>query len=202
MAAPAGVGAPARVGLAATMAGPVSKPVPEGGFIDIPLSEERAAMAKRVIDSKIAVPHYYLSSLIFLDEIMKVREKLNKMLERAKGEEQPSKISLNAFFMKAAALACLRVPEANSFFMDTFVRQNNNVDICLDITTESGMTVAPVVYDAHIKGLSTISQEIRAFVKKAKEGTLLPQELEVSDLTVSFTFRFLRLKIDVVASLI
>ncbi|VDM29188.1 unnamed protein product [Toxocara canis] len=71
LAAPAGVGAPARVGLAATMAGSVSKPVPEGGFIDIPLSEQRAAMAKRVIDSKIAVPHYYLSSLIFLDEIMK-----------------------------------------------------------------------------------------------------------------------------------
>lgn len=71
LAAPVGVAAPSRVGVAATMAGPVSKPVPEGGFIDIPVSEQRMAMAQRVIDSKIAVPHYYLSSLIFLDEIMK-----------------------------------------------------------------------------------------------------------------------------------
>uniref|UniRef100_A0A9J2PW04 Acetyltransferase component of pyruvate dehydrogenase complex n=1 Tax=Ascaris lumbricoides TaxID=6252 RepID=A0A9J2PW04_ASCLU len=185
LAAPVGVAPPARVGVAATMAGPVSKPVPEGGFIDIPVSEQRLAMAKRVIDSKIAVPHYYLSSLIFLDEIMKVREKLNNLLAKAKGEENPTEISLNAFFLKASALACLRVPEVNSFFMDTFVRQNNNVDICLEITTESGLTVAPVIYDAHIKGVSTISQEIRAMIAKVKEGTLLPQELEGGTITVT-----------------
>jgi len=64
------------------------------------------------------IPHYYLTSEIEMDGIMSLREKFNKDLEKEK-----IKISVNDFIIKAAAMACIRIPEANSSWMDTVIRQ-------------------------------------------------------------------------------
>uniref|UniRef100_A0A1I7YAG7 Peripheral subunit-binding (PSBD) domain-containing protein n=1 Tax=Steinernema glaseri TaxID=37863 RepID=A0A1I7YAG7_9BILA len=157
----------------------------EGEFVDIPLSNMRKTIAKRLCESKQNVPHYYLSSEISMDEILKVRTKLNKMLEKQAGaNEKPVKISVNDFIIKAVALACLRVPEANSFFMDTFIRQNHNVDVSVAVSTEAGL-ITPIIFNAHSKGLSTISQEVSALAAKAREGKLQPHEFQGGTFTVS-----------------
>ena len=120
-------------------------------YVDIPLSNMRKTIAKRLTESKSNIPHYYLTSEVALDDILEVRERLNAMLkDNAKSGEKPQKLSINDFIIKACALACLKVPEANSFFMDTFVRQNNNVDVSIAVSTEAGL-ITPIVFDAHAK---------------------------------------------------
>lgn len=80
-----------------------------------------------------------------MDECLKLREKLNKLLEK-----DGKKLSVNDFVVKASALSCLRVPEANSFWMDSFIRQNHTVDVCVAVTTDAGL-ITPIIFSAHAK---------------------------------------------------
>lgn len=99
--------------------------------------------------------------------------------EAEKKKEKPQKLSVNDFIVKASALACLRVPEVNSSFMDSFIRQYNNVDVSVAVSTDSGL-ITPIIFDAHLKGVATISQEIAALAEKARQGKLQPQEFQAN----------------------
>ncbi|KAE9553063.1 hypothetical protein FO519_003743 [Halicephalobus sp. NKZ332] len=157
----------------------------DADFVDIPLSNMRKTIAKRLAESKSTIPHYYLTSEIQLDDILEVRERLNGLLaKQAAKDEKPTKLSINDFVIKACALSCLKVPEANSFFMDTFVRQNNNVDVSVAVSTDAGL-ITPIVFNAHTKGLATISSEISQLASKARAGKLQPQEFQGGTFTVS-----------------
>jgi pyruvate dehydrogenase E2 component (dihydrolipoamide acetyltransferase) len=190
-----GTGPGGRI-LAADLASAQSK-APSGGaaggpvssskdFKDIPLSNMRKTIAKRLAESKSTIPHYYLTSEIVLDDLLTVRTKLNGLLEKeaTKSNGKPQKLSINDFIIKASALACLRVPEANSFFMDTFVRQNNNVDVSVAVSTDAGL-ITPIVFNAHAKGLATINAEITELAAKARDGKLQPHEFQGGTFTVS-----------------
>jgi pyruvate dehydrogenase E2 component (dihydrolipoamide acetyltransferase) len=166
---------------------PSTKPTAQAGtdYVDIPLSNMRKTIAKRLTESKSNIPHYYLTAEVAIDDILEVRERLNAMLkDNAKSGEKPQKLSINDFIIKASALACLKVPEANSFFMDTFVRQNNNVDISVAVSTENGL-ITPIIFDAHTKGLATISAEVSSLAAKAREGKLQPHEFQGGTFTLS-----------------
>jgi len=75
----------------------------------------------------------------------RLREKLNQLLA-----QEGQKLSVNDFVVRAAALACLAVPEANSFWMDTFIRRNLTVDVSVAVQTPQGL-ITPIVFDAHAK---------------------------------------------------
>ncbi|KAH7719958.1 Protein DLAT-1 [Aphelenchoides avenae] len=167
-------------------AAPVGSAPPVGGYQDIPLSNMRKTIAKRLAESKSTIPHYYLTSEVVLDDLLSVRTKLNALLEKqaAKDGVKAQKLSINDFVIKACALACLRVPEANSFFMDTFIRQNNSVDVSIAVATDAGL-ITPIVFNAHTKGLSTINAEINDLAARAREGKLQPQEFQGGTFTVS-----------------
>ena len=158
----------------------------EPAFIDIPLSNMRSTIAKRLLESKTTIPHYYLTSEIMIDDLLNVRSKLNGLLEKIakNGEEKPQKLSINDFIIKASALACLRVPEANSFFMGSFIRQNLNVDVSVAVSTDAGL-ITPIIFNAHSKGLATISREVKELAAKAREGKLQPNEFQGGTFTVS-----------------
>lgn len=79
------------------------------------------------------------------------------------------KISLNDFIIKAAALACMKVPSVNSSWQDTFIRQYNSVDISVAVSTESGL-ITPIVFGAEKKGLLEISTDVKTLAKKARDG--------------------------------
>ncbi|XGW03933.1 hypothetical protein V3C99_015236 [Haemonchus contortus] len=157
--------------------------VPSADYTDIPLSNMRRTIAKRLTASKTTIPHYYLTSEINIDSLLKVREKLNALLSQGTSGSK-TKISVNDFIVKASALACLRVPEANSFWMDTFIRQNNTVDVSVAVSTPAGL-ITPIVFNAHAKGLATISNEIKELAARAKEGKLQPNEFQGGTFTVS-----------------
>uniref|UniRef100_A0A9L0RQ38 Dihydrolipoamide acetyltransferase component of pyruvate dehydrogenase complex n=1 Tax=Equus caballus TaxID=9796 RepID=A0A9L0RQ38_HORSE len=135
-------------------------------------------IAQRLMQSKQTIPHYYLSIDVNMGEVLLVRKELNKMLEGR------SKISVNDFIIKASALACLKVPEANSSWLDTVIRQNHVVDISVAVSTPAGL-ITPIVFNAHIKGLETIANDVVSLATKAREGKLQPHEFQGGTFTIS-----------------
>ncbi|KAI1730117.1 2-oxoacid dehydrogenases acyltransferase (catalytic domain) domain-containing protein [Ditylenchus destructor] len=180
-----GSGPHGRILAADVASAPQHAPGAEPDYQDIQLSNMRRTIAKRLTESKSTIPHYYLTSEIIVDNLLNVRTKLNALLEKQSPKgEKPQKISINDFIIKASALACLRVPEANSFFMDTFVRQHNNVDVSVAVSTDVGL-ITPIVFNAHHKGLATISSDVASLAAKAREGKLQPHEFLGGTFTVS-----------------
>lgn len=91
---------------------------PGQAFVDIPVSNIRGVIARRLLESKVTIPHYYLTADINMEKILKVRARFNKRLEK-----EGVKLSVNDFVIKATAIANRRVPEANSAWMETYIRQ-------------------------------------------------------------------------------
>lgn len=182
----------AKAGSAPVVASPaqasVPSPVPAvagADYVDIPLSNVRKTIAQRLSQSKSTIPHYYLNSEIVVDDLLEVRERLNTLLAASNsGADKPVKLSVNDFVIKAAALACKSVPEANSFFFDTFIRQNKNVDVSVAVSTDDGL-ITPIVFNAHAKGLSAINADVNALIAKARAGKLQPAEYQGGTFTVS-----------------
>lgn len=103
-------------------AGPVAAPAvgsaSGAAFTDLPVTGMRAVIAKRLVLSKQTVPHYYLSVDIEMDAVAALRQQFNALLK-----SDGIKLSFNDFVIKASALACKKVPESNSSWMDTVIRQ-------------------------------------------------------------------------------
>lgn len=102
--------------VASTPAAP--QPAPGTNYIDIPVSNIRSVIAKRLLQSKQSIPHYYLSVDVNVDKILGLRAKFNKKLEK-----EQVKLSVNDFIIKATALASKKVPDANSSWLDTVIRR-------------------------------------------------------------------------------
>lgn len=97
---------------------PPPAPVPGASYIDIPVTSMRATIAKRLVESKQSIPHYYLSSEINVEKLVAFRMEMNKQLEK-----QKIKLSVNDFIIKAVAATTQRVPEVNSAWMGNVIRQ-------------------------------------------------------------------------------
>ncbi|XP_014902259.1 dihydrolipoyllysine-residue acetyltransferase component of pyruvate dehydrogenase complex, mitochondrial isoform X1 [Poecilia latipinna] len=178
--APSAAAAPspaaARAAPAAAAAAPAA---PAGTFTDIPISNIRKVIAQRLMQSKQTIPHYYLSVDVNMDQVLELRKELNEEVKA-----QNIKLSVNDFIIKASALACLKVPECNSSWMDTVIRQNHVVDVSVAVSTASGL-ITPIVFNAHIKGLTAISSDVAALAAKAREGKLQPHEFQGGTFTIS-----------------
>lgn len=96
-----------------------------------------------------------------------MRTQLNEMLSKEK-----IKLSLNDFIIKASSLACIRVPEANSAWMESFIRQYSSVDVSIAVSTDAGL-ITPIIFGADKKGVKEISAEVKELALKAREGILL-----------------------------
>lgn len=147
--------------------------------VDVPVSNIRAVIAKRLLESKQTIPHYYLSIDVKMDAALEMREQFNKMLEKDK-----IKLSVNDIIIKGMAMACKKVPEGNSAWLGEIIRQYNNVDVSVAVSTESGL-ITPIVFSADTKGIVQISKDIKALATKAREGKLQPQEFQGGTITLS-----------------
>lgn len=86
--------------------------------VDIPVSNIRAIIAKRLLESKQTIPHYYLSVDVKMDAALAIREQFNKLLEKDK-----IKLSVNDIIIKGMAMACKKIPEGNSAWLGNVIRQ-------------------------------------------------------------------------------
>lgn len=178
-AAPAVAAAPTPAAAPAAAAPAAAPAAPAGTFTDIPISNIRKVIAQRLMQSKQTIPHYYLSVDVNMDQVLELRKELN-----AEVKAQNIKLSVNDFIIKASALACLKVPECNSSWLDTVIRQNHVVDVSVAVSTASGL-ITPIVFNAHTKGLVAISSDVSALAAKAREGKLQPHEFQGGTFTIS-----------------
>jgi len=155
------------------------QPVSGDSYIDIPLTNMRKTIAKRLVESKQSIPHYYLTVEVNVEQVVKLRAELNELLAADK-----LKLSVNDFIIKAAAIACKRVPEANSSWQDTYIRQHNVVDINVAVATDAGL-ITPIVKSANLKGLASINQDVQQLAAKARDGKLQPHEFMGGTFTIS-----------------
>lgn len=163
------------------VAGDLSNAVAGGGgsYSDIQLTGMRKTIAKRLTESKQTIPHYYLTIDARIDQLLRLRTEMNQSLAK-----ENVKLSVNDFIIKASALACLKVPEVNSSWHETFIRQYNAVDISVAVSTDNGL-ITPIVFDADSKGLRAISEDVKSLAAKARDGKLQPHEFQGGTFTIS-----------------
>jgi pyruvate dehydrogenase E2 component (dihydrolipoamide acetyltransferase) len=145
-------------------------------FEDLPVSQMRKVIAKRLVESKVSAPHFYLTMSIDMDKAVENRAKLNEIAA--------VKISYNDMVIKAVALALKKHPAVNSSWMGDKIRVNHHVNIGVAVAVEDGLLV-PVVRYADAKSLSQIASEVKDFAQKAKNKKLQPSDWEGSTFTIS-----------------
>ncbi len=145
-------------------------------YEDVPVSQMRKVIAKRLSEAKFTAPEFYLTIQIDMDQAVASRGKIN--------ETSPVKISFNDFVLKATALALKKHPAVNSSWMGDKIRINHHVNIGVAVAVEDGLLV-PVVRFADTKSLSQISTEVKEFAAKAKSKKLQPADWEGSTFTIS-----------------
>jgi len=150
-----------------------------GVFTDAETSNMRKVIAKRLQQSKHTIPHYYLTVECNMDKIIKLRKEINTTYEK-----EGVKLSVNDFIIKAVALSCKRVPECNSAWMDTFIREFHTCDVSVAVDTGNGL-ITPIVTGAEGKGLAEISNSVKEMAGRAKVGKLQPHEFQGGTITVS-----------------
>lgn len=143
---------------------------------DIPNSQMRKTIARRLGESKFNAPHFYLTMEINMDNAMKARKAMN--------EVSPVKISFNDLVIKACAMALREHPAVNSSWMGDFIRQNNHIHIGSAVAMPDGLIV-PVIRFADQKSLSQIAAEAKGLYDKAKNKKLQPNEFSGNTFTVS-----------------
>ncbi len=175
----AGSGAQGAVRPAATPVARPPSPVPSGTpFEDVPLTQIRKTIAKRLVSSLGPVPHFFLTAEVDMERAAEAREALNRDL----GEE--AKVSFNDLIVKATALALLRHRACNAWFQDDHIRYWNAAHIGIAVAVEDGL-ITPVVRDAERKSLSEIGRESRELAQRARVRRLTPAEYTGATFSVS-----------------
>lgn len=151
----------------------------EAEYEDVPTSQMRKTIAKRLITSIGPVPTFYLTMDVDMGRVMEARKSINKMLEQDGG-----KISINDIVLKAVAGALRQHPNCNAQWQDGFVRRFNVVHIGVAVAIEDGL-ITPVVRHAHAKGLVQIGGEVRELAGRAREKKLMPEEYTGATFSVS-----------------
>ncbi len=146
------------------------------GFTDVPHSKFRRAVAAALTASKQQVPHFYLKATCAVDSLLELRARVNA--------DVGAKITINDFFVKAAARAMIDRPDMNVGWTPDAVRHFDTVDIAVAMSSERGL-VTPVVRSVQSRSLSDISASIKDFSVRAGDGRLKQHELEGGSLTIS-----------------
>ncbi len=145
-------------------------------YTEVPVSQMRKTIAKRLSESKFTAPHFYLKMTVDMSAAMDARVKMNEMA--------PVKISFNDIVLKAVAVALKQHPKVNSSWLGDKIRYNEHVNIGVAVAVDEGLLV-PVVRFADGKSLTHISAEVKDFAQKAKDKKLQPSDWEGSTFTIS-----------------
>lgn len=169
--APAPSAARPQVNLASAGAAPAGM-----RYDELPVSQMRKTIARRLSESKFSAPHFYLTLDIDMDNAIEARKSINAVA--------PQKISFNDFVIKAAAVALKQHPVINSSWAGDTIRRNHEINIGMAVAVDEGLLV-PVIRNADQKGLATINTEAKEFAGKARDKKLQPSEWEGNTFTIS-----------------
>ena len=156
---------------------PAASLASDAEFEDVPLSQMRAAIARRMPLSKAPVPHFYVTSEVAMERAWELREQLNAL------EGQP-KISVNDFVIRACALALLKHPGVNASLQGDAIRVYHRAHIGIAVALDDGL-ITPVLRDCHAKPLAQIAVESRDLAERARNRKLRAPELSGATFSIS-----------------
>ena len=145
------------------------------GEISIP-STMRKVIAKRTLEAKQQIPHFYLTVESKVDKLINLRKKINK--------NSSSKISFNDLIVKAIGLAIKKNPNTNVYWQNDKIYHLNDIDVSVAVAIDDGL-ITPIIKNVVNKGLQAISKEIRDLAKLAKTNSLTPEQYTGGSITVS-----------------
>jgi len=148
----------------------------QGQTTEIPVSQMRKVIARRLSESKFQAPHFYLTVECDMARSIDARKAIN-----ARGDV---KISFNDIVIKAAAMALRKHPMVNASWMDSKIVLHGDINIGVAVAVEEGLLV-PVVKHADMKPMATIGAEVREYAGRAKEKRLKPEEMSGNTFTIS-----------------
>lgn len=152
-----------------------SNVVGQESYEDVPLTQMRKTIARRLGESKFSAPHFYLTMEIDMDNAIAARKAI---------VESGSKISFNDLVVKAAAMALRKHPKVNSSWLGDKIRYNHHVHIGVAVAIDEGLVV-PVIKFADSKTLTQIGEEVKIFAGKAKDKKIQPADMEGNTFTIS-----------------
>jgi pyruvate dehydrogenase E2 component (dihydrolipoamide acetyltransferase) len=156
---------------------PSPRPPVPGSFTDVPLTQIRKTIAKRLAQSLGPIPHFFLTTEIEMERAWDARQALKVMGE-------PYTVSFNDLVVKAVALALRQHPAVNAWWMEDRIRYHGDVHVGMAVAVEDGL-ITPVIRHADRKGLAEIAAEAKALADKARARRLQPAEYTGATFSVS-----------------
>ncbi len=186
----AAVAAPARPAITPSPASPLPR-VPAGTpYKDVPFSQIRKTIARRLAQSIGPVPTFYLTSEVDMERISEAREALRAAGRVPSGRVESgeagtdAKVSFNDIVIKAVAMALRQHPDCNAWWQDDHIRYWNEVHVSMAVAIEEGL-ITPVIRHADQKSLREIAVEARDLAARARERRLKPEEYTGGTFSVS-----------------
>ena len=153
-------------------------------FEEVPVDGMRAAIARRLMQAKQTIPHFYLSVDMEIGRLMEMRETVNAHAALSAAEQPLLKLSLNDFFIKGWALALARTKDANAVWANDRILRFAQCDVAVAVALEGGL-ITPVIREAERKTLSAISREAKDLIARARAHKLAPHEYQGGTSTIS-----------------
>jgi len=150
----------------------------------VPLDGMRRAIARRLVEAKTTIPHFYLSADIDVDALMNLRAEINAAAPKGPNGEPAFKLSLNDFLVKALALALQQTPHANAIWAGDGILRFVHSDVSVAVATPGGL-LTPVITAVELKSLSALSNEIKGLAERARNRALQPHEYTGGSTTIS-----------------
>ena len=139
-------------------------------------STMRKVIAKRTLEAKQQIPHFYLTIESDVGKLIELRKKIN--------ENNSVKVSFNDLIVKALAMAMKKNPNTNVYWQDNQIFKLNDIDVSVAVAIDEGL-ITPIVKKVNSKGLNEISKEIKELAKLAKTNSLKPEQYTGGSITVS-----------------
>ncbi|MCB1377519.1 MAG: 2-oxo acid dehydrogenase subunit E2 [Alphaproteobacteria bacterium] len=165
----------------------VRKLFAEGSFREIPHDKMRLVIARRLVEAKSTVPHFYLSADCRIDALLKLRAELNASAPAVRSGDEPKpayKLSINDLIIKAWALALRDVPMANVTWTDGTMLCHDTIDVGVAVSIAGGL-ITPIIRKAEAKTLSVISNEMKDLAARAKTRKLKNEEYQGGTTAIS-----------------
>ena len=157
----------------------------EGSYDLVPHDGMRKTIARRLVEAKATIPHYYLTADMDLDLLMAAREEVNSAAPKGEGGKPVWRVSVNDFIIKALAMALQKVPRANASWTEQGLLLHRGSDIAVAVALPGGGLFTPVVRNAELKSLSEISNDMKDLAGRARSKRLAPHEYQGGTTTIS-----------------
>lgn len=182
--APAGVPGPAPLPIQAPSDDKIRALFEPGSYEVVPHDNMRRIIARRLVEAKQTIPHFYLTIACTIDKLLAAREDINTTARKGEDGKPVWKLSVNDFVIKAMALALMRVPDANVTWTEGGMLKHKRADVGVAVAIPGGL-MTPVVRRAETKTLIEISAEMKDLAARARNRRLKPEEYQGGSTAIS-----------------